>query len=134
MFRFVNVLEVIDHPECVPYLIHCGGLLQSQVKAMRAVYPTLSEFIDAALFDVITKAKAEDPEFQLPFHTEYGVKAWWGRPPISDQSLAKAQMVAKAATDKKKIEAQQQVQPPSRSQVSNSPDATALEKATATSG
>jgi hypothetical protein len=134
MFRFVSVLEVLDHPECIPYLIHCGGLLQSQVKAMRAVYPTMSEFIDASLFDAITRAKAKDPDFQLPFHTEYGVKSWWGRPPISDQSLAKAQMVAKASSDKQKIEQQQEINPPSRSKVQNSPDATALEKAEAASG
>ncbi len=134
MFRFVSVLEVIDHPECVPYLIHCGGLLQSQVKAMRAVYPTMSEFIDASLFDAITKARANDPAFQLPFHTEYGVKAWWGRPPISDQSLAKAQMVAKAATDKKKVQQEQETSPPSRSKVQDSPDATALGRAEAASG
>ncbi len=138
MFRFMSVLEVIDHPECIPGLMQCGGLLQSQVKAMRAVYPTLSEFIDACLFDAITKARAKDDTFQLPFHTEYGVKAWWGRPPISDQSLAKAQMVAKASSDKKKIEGmaaqEQQSNPPSRSKAADSPDSTALERATAASG
>jgi hypothetical protein len=135
MFRFVNVLTVIDHPECVPYYIHCGGLLQSQVKAMRAVYPTLSEFIDACLFDAITKAKANKKSFQLPFRVEYGVKAWWGRPPISDQSLAKAQMVAKASTSKKQIAEQNQAAPPpTRSDASNSPDTTELQKSGAGAG
>jgi len=134
MFRFVQVLEVIDHPECVPYLIHCGGLLQSQVKAMRSVYPTLSEFIDACLFQEITAARAKNPDFQLPFHTEFGVKAWWGRPPISDQSLAKAQMVAKAATAKKNQQQQAESKPPSRQSVADSPDSTALGRAEAASG
>ena len=134
MFRFVSVLEVVDHPECIPYLIHCGGLMQSQVKAARAVYPTLSEFIDACLFQEITAARAEDPAFQLPFHVEYGVKAWWGRPPISDQSLAKAQMVAKASTAKKNAQQEQEINPPSRSKVADSPDSTALGRAEAASG
>jgi hypothetical protein len=134
MFRFVSVLEVVDHPECIPYLIHCGGLLQSQVKAMRAVYPTLSEFIDAALFQAITAARAKDKSFQLPFRVEYGVKAWWGRPPISDQSLAKAQMVAKAATAKKNAQAQAEAEPPSRQSAADSPDSTALGRAEAASG
>ena len=134
MFRFVSVLEVIDHPECAISRMACGGLMQSEVKAMRAVYPTLSEFIDASLFDAITKARAKDEAFQLSFHTEYGVKAWWGRPPISDQSLAKAQMVAKASTDKKKVEQQQAMQPPSRSSAADSPESTALDRAEAASG
>ncbi len=133
-FRFMNVLSTIDNPECVPYWMQCGGLMQSQTKAMRAVYPTMSEFIDACLFNAITKAKAKNKNFQLTSHAEYGVKAWWGRPPIGDQALAKAQMVAKAGTAKKQVEAEQQANPPSRSRVSDSPDSTALEKAEAASG
>lgn len=133
MFKFINVLEMLDQPECLPYYIHCGGLLQSQVKAMRAVYPTMSEFVDAALFQAITKARANDDNFQLNVATEHGVKAFWGRPPVSDQSLAKAQMAAKSSTMKKEHQ-EQQANPPSRQRTSDSPDATALTKAEAASG
>ena len=134
MFRFINVLEMIDQPECLPYYIHCGGLLQSQVKAMRTIYPTMSEFVDAALFQAITKARAEDENFQLPVNVEHGVKAFWGRPPISDQSLAKAQMAAKSSTIKKQNQEAQQANPPTKQSVSDSPTATNLDSAEAASG
>jgi hypothetical protein len=131
MFKFISVLEVLDHPMCVFNLMQQGALLQSQTKAMRMVYPSMSEAIDAAIFDSTTRAKAAKKSFELPYRAEVGVKAWFGRPPIPGPSLAKAQDIAKQSQAKKQAQ-QNPTQPqPMLGQVGNAAMTTGAQRATA---
>lgn len=95
MFRFISVLEVLDQPLMVFDLMAQGAILQSQVKAMRLVYPSMSAAIDAALFDAVSRKRADKKSFQLPTRAEYGVKAWFGKGPVSTSTLARAQATIK---------------------------------------
>ncbi len=68
-----------------------GSLLQTQVKAVREVYPTLSTAIDAAILEATIKQKAKSKAFELSPRAEIGVRAWFGKGPIPTESLKKAQ-------------------------------------------
>jgi hypothetical protein len=124
MFRFLSVLEVIDRPLIVFELMACGGLSQSQVEAVRTVYPTLSAAIDAAIIDAVVRARAEKKSYQLPPRAETGVKAWFGKSPVPLQQMARGQEVAKME-GQKELERKQAIQ----DQKQNKAHMTTLQKA-----
>jgi hypothetical protein len=97
IWKFVNILEVLDDPLTVFSLMHTGALLKNQAAAVRAVYPSLSAAIDAALAEATIRAKGEKKSFELPPRAERGVKAWNGNGPIDPKLLRAAQATAATA-------------------------------------
>lgn len=105
IFKFAQVLEVLVDPLEVFGLMAEGGLLQTQVAIVRRAYPSISDAIDAALLDETVKAKARDKAFELPGLTEIGVRAWYGKGPISTSSLKLAQSAIDTANQRKQDQA-----------------------------
>lgn len=91
IFKFVQVLEVLCDPLSVFGLMSQGALLQTQVAIVRKVYPSLSSAIDAALLEATVRAKAEKKSFELNPRAEIGVRAWFGKGPLSTDALKKSQ-------------------------------------------
>ena len=110
IFKFVTVLEVIDDPLSVFSLMAEGALLQNQTKAVRLVYPTLSQAIDAAILEATIHAKADKKTFELNPRTEIGVKAWFGHGPVPVDTLRGTQ-AAVARTNARKAAQPQAPQP-----------------------
>lgn len=110
LWKFVSILEVLDAPLMAFPLMATGALLRSQASAVRALYPTLSAAIDAALLDATIKAKANKKSYELPPRAEVGVKAWMGQGPVSPGALRTAQSAVKGAKDKQAARVQQQQQ------------------------
>lgn len=87
VWRFFLELQVLDDPLLVLRLAGAGGLLASQVRAVRELYPTLSgdpvtpdpQSIDAAIYRAIAARRAEKSTFRLSPRTEYGLAVWFGR-------------------------------------------------------
>lgn len=80
VWKFFNQLEVLNDPMRVFPLIATGALLKSQAQAVREVYPTLSQDIDAAIYAAIAKKGAEtNGKYKLPPRAEMGVATWMGR-------------------------------------------------------
>lgn len=101
IFKFSSLLEVVRNPLIVFSLMAAGALLKSQSHAIRAVYPTLSAAIDAAILQATISAKADKKSFELPPKAEYGVKAWFGQSPIPQKQLQQAQAAVAAFNQKK---------------------------------
>lgn len=99
-YSFFSILECIDRPLVVFELMSTGAILQSQVNAIREVYPTMAKNIDAALLDSISRARAAKQSFQLPAKAERGIRAWFGKGPIPIKAMAKAQETAKIQAQK----------------------------------
>jgi hypothetical protein len=126
IFRFVSILEVLDALLQVFALMNTGALLRSQAAAMRAVYPTLSAAIDAAIFEAITAARATKKSFQLAPRAEIGVKAWQGQGPVSKSSLQLAQANVQRQKDRQAAQKQPTGTPPARATASEKADMTPL--------
>jgi len=105
IFKFVQVLEVLCDPMSVFGLMADGALLQTQTAIMRKVYPTLSQAIDAALLNATVTAKAKSKAYELPPLTEIGVRAWFGKGPLSPDALKKSQDAVAAANQRKAAQA-----------------------------
>ena len=104
IWKFVSILEVLDNPLMVFPLMNTGALLRSQATAVRQLYPTMSEAIDAAILDATIKAKAAKKSFELAPRAEVGVKNWIRTNP----SPVAAPVVAKLAeTAKKRLQSSQ---------------------------
>lgn len=101
IFRWTQVMEVLVDPLSVFSLMQEGALLQSQVKAMRTVYPSLSTAIDAALLEATVKEKAKTKSFELAPRAEIGVRAWFGKGPLPLESLKKAQAANTRANERR---------------------------------
>jgi hypothetical protein len=114
IFKFVQVLEALCDPLQVFALMAAGALLQTQVKAVRLVFPKLSQAIDAAILQATLKAKAAKKSFELEPLAEIGVRAWFGKGPIPTDSLKKAQ----AAVDRSQQRNDARQAPPTSSNVS----------------
>ncbi len=90
VWQFMSQLDVLNDPLRVFSLMATGALLKRQVDAVRAVYPTLSDAIDSALYRAIVADKAKKASYQLPPRSEIGVAVWLGRkiaaykPPAKD--------------------------------------------------
>jgi hypothetical protein len=82
-----------------------GAILQSQVQAMREVYPSMSAAIDTALYDAIARARASKASYQLPPRAERGVRGWFGKGPVPLAVMKRAQETAKATAAKQQIQA-----------------------------
>lgn len=79
VWRFFSQLEVLNDPLRVFPLIATGAILRSQVMAVREIYPTLSQAIDAAIYEAIAKKSASKANYRLPPRAELGVSVWLGR-------------------------------------------------------
>lgn len=101
LFRFISILDVLNDPLIVFPLMATGALLKSQANAVRVVYPTLSTAIDAAILQATMTAKAAKKSFELPYRAEYGIKAWFGKGPVSTDTLQKAQATVAKQNAKK---------------------------------
>ena len=101
LFKFISILEVLDNPLMVFSLMSTGALLKTQANAVRVVYPTLSAAIDAAILQATMTAKSAKKSFELPFRAEYGVKAWFGKGPVTTKQLQAAQAIVAKSNAKK---------------------------------
>lgn len=80
VWRFFSQLEVLNDPLRVFPLIAIGAILRAQVLAMREIYPTLSDAIDAAIYEAVAKKTATTSgKYRLPPRAELGVANWLGR-------------------------------------------------------
>lgn len=104
IFKFTQVLEVICDPLSVFGLMAEGGLLQTQVAAVRKIYPTISTAIDAAILEETVKAKAKSKAFELKPLAEIGVRAWFGKGPLPTEALKKSQDGVAAANQRKQAQ------------------------------
>ena len=101
IFKFVQVLEVLCDPLSVFGLMSDGALLQTQVAAVRKIYPTLSTAIDASILEATLRAKAQSKAFELDPNTEIGVRAWFGKGPLPPEALKQAQAAVGRTKDRK---------------------------------
>lgn len=99
IWKFVNLLEVVDDPLRVFNLMGTGSLLKTQVQAIRLVYPTLAKAIDTAIDETVTDERAVKKSYELAPRAEIGVRAWKGVPRIDPGLLAKLQAATQAAKD-----------------------------------
>lgn len=92
-FQIAGLVCLVDEPMRVFGLMADGGLLRSEAKFFRDVYPTLSLAIDSALLEAVVAAKNRSASFELSERAEYGVSAWFGtdRAKKLSASLATAQ-------------------------------------------
>jgi len=106
IFKFVQILEVLCDPLSVLNLMSDGSLLHNQADAVRMVYPSLSQAIDANLLERTVAKKAQDKSWELPERTEIGLRAWFGKGPVSPETLQKAQANVARNNDRKDQAAQ----------------------------
>lgn len=79
VWSFFSVLWVIQDPLVVFDLIAIGAILDNQAVAFRAIYPTLSQAFDSAIYLASGNARAAKPSFQLPVQAEDGLAVWFTR-------------------------------------------------------
>lgn len=116
LFKFVSILEILADPLMIFSLMSTGAMLRSQSNAVREIFPTFSQAVDAALLQQIISAKADKKSFELPPRAEVGVKAWFGKGPVSTKLLQQAQISVARVNERKNA----QIQPPTGSQKSQS--------------
>jgi hypothetical protein len=100
IFKFTMILEVVADPLRVFGMMSDGSLNIAQANAVRTAYPSLSTAIDAALLEAVMRKKAATKSFELSPLTEIGVRAWFGKGPISEKSLKMSQASVDANKDR----------------------------------
>lgn len=96
VIAFTAVLDALDDPLTVFRGMSNGSVLGTQIKAVRAMYPSLAAAIDAAVTEMPAELRAAKASFNLAWDTEIGINKWLGRPPV-DAELTKMLIDAAAA-------------------------------------
>lgn len=107
VWRFANILAVLDNPLSVFSLMGTGALLKSQVGAMRLVYPSLTAAIDAAIDEAKLDEQGVKKNWQFAPRAEIGVKVWTGTPRVDPKTLTALQANTQAAKDQQAAQKQQ---------------------------
>lgn len=107
IWRFANILAVLDKPLTVFSLMGTGALLKSQVGAVRLVYPTLSACIDQAMQEAVLDERSAKKTYELAPRAEMGARVWSGTPRIDPKTLSALQANTQAAKDQQAAQKQQ---------------------------
>lgn len=106
IWRFANILAVLDKPLSVFSLMGTGALLKSQVGAVRLVYPSLSACIDQAMKEAVLDERAAKKAYELAPRAEMGARVWSGTPRIDSKTLSALQANTQAAKDQQTAQKQ----------------------------
>jgi hypothetical protein len=107
VWRFANILGVLDNPLSVFSLMGTGALLKSQVGALRLVYPTLTKCIDEAIDEAKLDEQGVKQSWRFAPRAEIGVRVWTGTPRIDPKTLTALQANTQAAKDQQAAQKQQ---------------------------
>lgn len=88
VIAFTAILDALDDPLTVFRGMSDGSVSGTQIKAVHALYPTLSAAIDEAVTEMPAEMRAAKASFNLAWDTEIGINKWLGRPPV-DADLVK---------------------------------------------
>lgn len=88
VIAFTAVLDALDNPLTVFNGMSNGSVLGTQIKAVRAMYPTIAEAIDEAVTEMPAEMRAAKASFNLDWNTEIGINKWLGRPPVDTELVA----------------------------------------------
>lgn len=87
VYAFTAILDALNDPLTVFRGMSNASILNSQVAAVKQVYPTLSAAITDAVTEMPAELRAAKSSFHLDWNTEIGINKWLGNPPI-DPDLA----------------------------------------------
>lgn len=82
--KFESLLYILDNPIEVFTLMNEGRLLSYQVEGLKAIYPSVYDYMERSIRSALGDEKVQDKKFQLARKIEFGVQMFLGKSSISD--------------------------------------------------